>query len=130
MTMTTPIRVGPVMVDLISADDRIVGSLQERGPFEPESLETWALMCGLAPGGTVLDIGAYTGIYTIAARKLGCHVIAFEPMPNNRLRLRENCRMNGVDDKVSSEAICDEIGSGTLHTNDVPYTAGASLIRK
>lgn len=130
MKAATPIRVGPVTVRLISQGDRIAGSLKDRGPFEPATLETWALMCASANGGRVIDVGGYTGLFSVAGRLLGAHVLAFEPMPSNRLRFQENCRLNKVSDKVSSEAIADRCGEGELSYNSVPYTAGASLVKE
>ena len=78
MTVAALIPVGPVTVRLISEGDRIVGSLKDRGPFEPKSLAKWAELC--AGGGTVLDIGAYTGLYAIAARLMGCRAIAWSAL--------------------------------------------------
>jgi len=128
MTVAALIPVGPVTVRLISEGDRIVGSLKDRGPFEPESLAKWAELC--AGGGTVLDIGAYTGLYAIAARLLGCHAIAFEPMPANRARFRENAEFNGVSPKINAEAVSDRVGATVLGYNPIPFTSGASLLRK
>lgn len=128
MTVAALIPVGPVTVRLISEGDRIVGSLKERGPFEPQSLAKWAELC--AGGGIVLDIGAYTGLYAIAARLLGCHAIAFEPMPVNRARFRDNADLNHVSDKVNSEAVSDQCGESSIGYNPIPFTAGASLLRK
>jgi len=128
MTVATLIPVGPVTVKLISEGDRIVGSLKDRGPFEPESLAKWAELC--AGGGTVLDIGAYTGIFSIAARLMGCHVIAFEPMPANRARFKLNAELNGVSAAVNEEVVGDRVGDAVLHFNPITFTSGASLMRK
>lgn len=128
MTVAASIPVGPVVVYLIAEGDRIAGSLKDRGPFEPQTLQTWAIMC--AQGGTVIDVGAYTGLFSIAARKLGAKVIAFEPMPKNRARFKENCRFNKVDDHVNSEAVSDQCGPAAIKFNPIPYTSGASLVRK
>jgi FkbM family methyltransferase len=78
----------------------------------------------------VLDIGAYTGLYAIAARLMGCHAIAFEPMIANRSRFVANAAMNGVSIKVSSEAVSDRVGDAMLGYNPIPFTAGASLLRR
>lgn len=128
MTAPALIPVGPVTVRLIAEGDRIVGSLKDRGPFEPESLAKWAELCG--GGGTVLDIGAYTGLYAISARLMGCDTIAFEPMPANRLRFGENAALNGVSDKVNEEVVSDQVGETVITYNPIPFTSGASLIRK
>lgn len=128
MTVAALIPVGPVTVRLISEGDRIVGSLKDRGPFEPESLAKWAELC--AGGGTVLDIGAYTGLYTIASRLLGCHAIAFEPMPFNRSRFRDNCRLNSVSGGVNEEVVSEQVGETIITYNPIPFTSGASLVRR
>lgn len=127
---THSISVGPVTVKLIAAGDRIVLGDRTKKSFEPESLETWALMCAAADGGLVLDVGTYTGLYTIGARLLGAHVLAFEPMPVNLARAKANCVLNGVDDKVNRKAISDSTGKAELGHSYVPFTSGASLVHE
>ncbi len=126
-------------VKLIVENDRIcisvLGILDKaaRGPtpFEPESLAAWEKLCG-KPGARVLDIGAYTGLYSLIARKAGAHVIAFEPLPRNRERFKENAILNGFDDlKINSEAVSDRCGETFITTNlAVPLSSGASLVKK
>lgn len=51
----------------------------------------------LRPGMTVLDVGAHHGLYTLlASRRVGRRgrVIAFEPSPRERQRLRRHLRVN------------------------------------
>lgn len=53
----------------------------------------------LEPGMVFMDIGAYHGIYSlVAAKRLGSHgqVIAFEPSPRERQRLKLHLRWNGI----------------------------------
>jgi FkbM family methyltransferase len=120
--------VGLVAVELVLAGDRICGSIAGRGPFEPMSLAKWAQLC--ARGGTVLDVGAYTGLFSIAAAKYGCRVLAFEPMEFNRARLVENAGINRVEVEISDAAVADAVGETTITYNPkVPFTSGASLIR-
>jgi FkbM family methyltransferase len=129
MTVAALIRVGPVTVRLISEGDRIVLSFKNgRGPFEPDTLAKWAELC--ANGGTVIDGGCYTGLFTISARLMGCRAIAFEPFPVNRARARENARLNGVGDEVNQEALSDRVGDAVLGHSAVPFTSGASLLRR
>lgn len=128
MTVAALIPVGPVTVRLISEGDRIVASLKGRGPFEPDSLAKWAELC--AGGGLVIDVGAYTGLYTIAARLLGCWAVPFEPMPFNRARFKANCELNQVHDGVNSEVVSDQVGQAMITYNPIPYTSGASLLRR
>lgn len=53
-------------------------------------------------GGTVLDVGANCGAFTVLAMKAGAgRVIAVEPDPDNRARLEHHIRLNGVADKVT-----------------------------
>lgn len=65
------------------------------GTFEPAE-QNFAIRY-LQPGMTVLDIGAYYGLYTlIASSKVGPtgQVIAFEPSPEQRKKLRWNLALN------------------------------------
>lgn len=52
-------------------------------------------------GDVVYDAGAYPGEFTIFAGRKGADVIALEPDPENAEELRENVRMNGLEDKVT-----------------------------
>lgn len=117
-------------VKLIADGDRIVSSVQGGKPFEPESLTVWEDIC--SHGGTVLDIGAYTGLYAIAAAQRRCHVIAFEPLLENRRRFRVNAILNGVVVRANAEVVSDEVGDTTITVNPnvTGLTSGASLIRK
>ena len=66
----------------------------------------------LQPGMTVLDVGAHHGLYTLlASRRVGKHgrVIAFEPSPRERKRLRCHLRVNRCKNvTVQSCALGDE----------------------
>ena len=48
----------------------------------------------VAPGGTIVDIGANTGIYSILAAQQAARVIACEPHPTNLAILRKNLELN------------------------------------
>ncbi len=51
--------------------------------------------------GTVLDLGANVGAFTVLAAKAGAkRVIAVEPHPENRARLAHHVKLNGVDDRI------------------------------
>lgn len=128
MPDTRGIKVGPVTVMVVRAGDRVVSSIESGKPFESESLEAWASMC--KGGGTVLDIGAYTGLFAISARLMGCECLAFEPMPFNRERFKANAKLNSVSDAVNSEVVSDRIGDMTIVYNAIPFTSGASLLRR
>jgi FkbM family methyltransferase len=122
------LRVGPVTVSLRERDDGCCRHARQEGAFEPETVEAWAGLC--AGGGLVLDIGAYTGLFAIAAAKLGCRVVAFEPLPENALRVRENAAQNGVKVELRREAVSDRAGHSDLWYSTVRNTSAASLVRK
>lgn len=66
------------------------------------------------PGHLVFEAGAYIGTYALMIRRLapGCRVVALEPDPGNRNRLRENLALNGADDVVVlPEAVAAEEGT-------------------
>lgn len=116
---------GDVYVDLLDGD-RIVHH-HRNGGFEPESLAAWSEMC--RGGGVAYDVGAYTGIYAIAAAKLGCEVHAFEPLPVNAERLAVNARLNAAEIAVHRCAVGDFSGTAKLRYNaQVGLTSGASLV--
>jgi FkbM family methyltransferase len=72
----------------------------------------------LQPGMTVLDVGAYFGIYSLTASlKVGKtgHVIAFEPSPYQRRRLRWHLRLNLCKNvQVEAIALGNRDGDGEL----------------
>lgn len=112
---------------MFTANDRICASVMKGVPFEPESLEAWGDIC--SSGGHVLDVGAYTGLYAIAAVMMGCRATAFEPLQDNRGRFRKNAELNGVDLSANMEAISDRVGQTSLSINArvKGLTSGASL---
>lgn len=68
----------------------------------------------LQRGMTFLDIGAYHGVYSVvAAKKLGRggRVIAFEPSPRERQRMRLHLRYNGIE-SVTLEPYALAAGEG------------------
>lgn len=91
MDMRTDIVSG---VRLITKNDMVVHAARERGGFEPDSLALWRGLSG--PGRVMVDVGAYTGVYAIAAAMLGSTVIAFEPSPPAAKRCAENAALNGI----------------------------------
>jgi FkbM family methyltransferase len=90
------IAVGPISVELDPAsDDRVVAHhLKDPGGFEPLTLAAWSKFC--RPGRLAIDVGAYTGLFAIAAAKLGATAVAFEPVVENCVRLQENARANNT----------------------------------
>jgi FkbM family methyltransferase len=116
-------------VKLIETGDRIVFHAQHpehSGSYEPDSLAMWSKL--IKPEMTVLDVGAYTGLYSIIAALRGAKVTALEPMPANFWRLRINAMRNKVKVTAIAAAASDHEGTATLHYNpNVSLTTGASL---
>lgn len=122
------IRAGGVVAQLIVKHDIICRQIRNGQAFETESMKRWAEVT--AAGGTVIDVGAYTGLFSIVAAKQGCDVIAFEPMPKHVARCRENFALNRVEVDLRNAAVSDEVGEAVIKWNPkVPFlTSGASLI--
>ncbi|MDP2738106.1 MAG: FkbM family methyltransferase [Pseudorhodobacter sp.] len=58
--------------------------------------------------GDFLDVGGNVGMYAVriaATLGDGRRSVCFEPMPNNAERIRENARLNGVEDRVKVHEI-------------------------
>ncbi|MER9559825.1 FkbM family methyltransferase [Mesorhizobium sp. M0323] len=127
--MTLEIKAGSVSADLIEQDDAICLQIRSGKRFEAESLTRWAGICSV--GGTVIDVGAYTGLFSIIAAKQGCRVIAFEPMPTHIARCRDNFRLNNAEVELHNACVSDRVGEAVIKFNPkVPFlTSGASLIR-
>jgi len=123
----TVVPAGLTQVKLIAGGDRVAATR----PFEPESLTFWTQQCKLRSG-MFVDVGAYTGIYSLAAAMMGRQVIAFEPNPAVNVRLRANLRMNAVEHAVTvhASAVSDQDGELIpLYANIIaPLTSAASLI--
>lgn len=86
----------PPFVMFSNADCSVVNVILEKGRFEPGSLALWCKLARTASG--VLDIGAYTGIYALAAASVrpDLTVHAFEPNPYSVARVRLNRHANAL----------------------------------
>lgn len=72
------------------------------GEYDPPTLRRARAL--LPPGGVALDIGSNVGVYAcglgVIALQNGGRVFAFEPVPNNAARLRENIDLNHLQPVV------------------------------
>ena len=85
------------------------------------------------PGGTLIDIGAHFGIFTISAlRKVGPsgRVISFEPCAATRSVLFKTLALNGFDGipEVRNEAVSNVTGQSSFFSSTIPGDAANSLI--
>lgn len=92
------------------------------GDFEPEVRRFMAHH--LQPGDWAIDVGANVGIHTLAMSLLvgPGRVIAFEPYSRVAQRLRENIRLNGLDNVDVVEAVVLD-GTTTTTLQVPPSTA-------
>ncbi len=76
-----------------------------RGVTERYEPEVWKhMMAQVQPADTVVDVGAYIGLYTMAlARRVGPlgRLVAFEPDPDSFSALEAHCRLNGLQASVT-----------------------------
>jgi len=122
----TEFTIGGLAIKLFRGDD-VTGIIEKTGTFEPESLGEW-LKFG---SGIVIDIGAYSGVYSITAALLGRKVIAFEPQPVMANRLARNCLLNKAYVELHGDAVSDSAGTGKLWMKpNQPFSSGASLLVK
>jgi FkbM family methyltransferase len=112
-----------------SANDGIARALYWRGLRYWES-ETIPVFYRLAQSaGTILDIGANTGFYTLlgCTANPGARVISFEPVPRVYEILMEHIRLNRLEYRceVYQMAVSNFIGTGQMHipVGDVPTSA-------
>jgi len=85
------------------------------------------------PGGTLIDIGAHFGIFSISAlRKVGPSgkVISFEPCAVTRSVLLKTLALNGFDGipEIRNEAVSNVTGESSFFSSPIPGDAANSLI--
>jgi FkbM family methyltransferase len=74
----------------------------------------------LRPDDLVVDVGANFGFWALPAARLGCRVIAVEPVPATRARLAANAERNGLAERVEivAEALSDSDATLTIAVPD------------
>jgi hypothetical protein len=85
--------------------------------YEPEIAEI--LIRALQPGDSMLDIGANIGVFSVLAAGLvgpAGRVVAFEPAPENRVRLAANLALNELENvTIIAEPASDGIDEVFFH---------------
>lgn len=99
----------------LSPECRVADVLKKEGAYEPLSMEAWQRLCEDGNFDIALDVGAYSGIYAIAAAQIGKHAIALEPRRNLASLVRRNAALNGVDVDVWEVAASDKNGYAQLY---------------
>lgn len=82
----------------------------------------------LQPGDTAADVGAQSGGFALAAAGKGADVICFEPIQENCEMLRENARLNGLEDRIAVHQVAVAGANGRREVHRPPGdTGGATL---
>lgn len=105
----------PAFVMFSNNDCGIVRSLLRDGVYEPMAMAVW--LKRVADAQLVIDLGANTGIYSLAAAAAnqGCYVVAFEPLVDAFHRLKLNANANSMGRiGAFSYAITDHDGKVTM----------------
>lgn len=101
----------PIPTDLADNDFVVVSEVWRRNDYRvpPKGLR-----------GTVVDVGANVGAFTVLAAKAGAIVHAFEPHPGNRARLEHHLALNKVAERVTvhPEAVAAKTGDTVWMTGD------------
>lgn len=96
-------------IELVEAGDMVVKTFMDNGGrFEDGSIAVWREIA--KQKGTMLDIGAYSGLFSMIAAKEGASVHAFEPNDKIFSKLCENMKNNGLEYSANNIAIGDTIG--------------------
>ncbi len=85
------------------------------GFYESEVFDAVSLYLG--EGAVFWDIGSNLGLHAVTAKtnQPKATVIAFEPVPQLRERIRANARLNGVEIEIAEMALADFSGRADLH---------------
>lgn len=96
--------------------------------WEAYSLRVWQRLARAASG-VVLDIGANTGVYALAAAALNMRacVIAFEPVARIAQKLDANVRLNNFPIRIERQAVSLRTGSAVIHDGPGDNFYSASL---
>ncbi|UBF28987.1 FkbM family methyltransferase [Kovacikia minuta CCNUW1] len=116
----------PILQGQLRGKRWIVGSSQHGcwlGSYEYDKQRL--LQQIITPGSTLFDLGAHVGFHTLLAAELvgsSGKVIAFEPMPNNLVYLREHLRLNRITNvTVIAAAVSDHTGTATFELNNSSF---------
>lgn len=121
-------------VKLRAGGDSVVKVFRQDGNYEPEVMDIWTSHA--AKKGVMVDIGCYTGLYTLKASLLGASVHAIEPNPVALDRAIQNARLNPSHAfngpyKFYNIALANYVGEGSIYFNPRnKLTSAATLIER
>jgi len=113
-------------------DDSVVSSIVWLDGFEDTSVAIWSVLSRNAQ--VILDIGAYTGLYSLVAgaNHASAEIAAFEPLSDNYSRLVRNVGLNKFRILALNMALSDTTGRAKFKIFSEPgfLTSGGSLLEK
>lgn len=117
-------------ISMFSENDFVVQ--EHTNGWERRTLKQWEKdVASLNDGDTVLDIGAYTGIYSLIAAAINrtLDIKAFEPHPTVNERLRQNIELNRFNIETFNVALSESPSNVYLNvTGSSTLPSGSSLI--
>lgn len=121
-----------VSFELLSTGDLVENELFWMGyaeSWEKDSLALWAKLVRTAD--FILDVGANTGVYSLAASALrpGARILAVEPVPRVFAKLQRNIELNGFSTLAAAVAASDQNGTAILYDFHEEHEYSASLER-
>lgn len=112
-------------------DDWLQRQIFMYGVYRVEEKHRDFMLSRVREGGTILDVGAHIGYYTLLfAKRTGEHgrVYAFEPSTKTRARLLENISLNDFANITTVEAAAsDAAGTATINLAGGSNTGSTSL---
>jgi FkbM family methyltransferase len=98
-----------------------------REGYEPCSTRIWTRLC--ASSSVIVDVGANTGFYALAAQCVNpdATVIAFEPVKRVFSKLRHNVELNRYPVICVEKAASDTTGPAVIYDNDSAHTYSVTV---
>jgi len=115
MRPTTKIRLDNIVVHLYTETPEECKIITNTKNTEEEILRDFATR--INEDDIVYDIGANVGQYTCIATQCGANAVAFEPLPANAERIRENIKLNNGSALVVQAALADNDGKSSFKSD-------------
>ena len=119
------------VMGLMGSDDGVAMRWLWNHAYESMSLAMWSMMAREAD--VIFDIGAHTGVYSLAARIANTNstVISFEPYSLNFTRLMVNLQANGLNlENIFNVAVSDEedVLPFSIKTSQGYHSTGGKIV--
>lgn len=97
------------------------------GGWEKISMQLWIELC--KDSNVILDIGANTGIYSLAAKAVNhkAFVAGFEPVGRVYKKFKKNCELNNFDIKCCDYAISNNDGTAVIYDTPTEHVLSVTV---